>query len=52
MTSWARRYHDQEFGAGFGAYDRKAAELARMFRENFEQFANASPEVAAAGPSA
>jgi phosphoenolpyruvate carboxykinase (ATP) len=29
------------------AYDRKAQELAAMFRENFEQF---SPELAAAGP--
>ena len=34
------------------AYDRKAAELARMFRDNFEQFAAAAgPEVAAAGPT-
>jgi phosphoenolpyruvate carboxykinase (ATP) len=32
------------------AYDRKAAELARMFRENFEKFAGVAPEVAAAGP--
>jgi phosphoenolpyruvate carboxykinase (ATP) len=34
-----------------GAYDRKARELARMFRDNFEQFADsAGPDVAAAGP--
>jgi phosphoenolpyruvate carboxykinase (ATP) len=33
------------------AYDRKARELAQMFRDNFEQFANdAGPEVTAAGP--
>jgi phosphoenolpyruvate carboxykinase (ATP) len=33
------------------AYDRKARELARMFRDNFEQFADsAGPDVAAAGP--
>ena len=33
------------------AYDRQAAELARMFRENFTKFAEtAGPEVAAAGP--
>jgi phosphoenolpyruvate carboxykinase (ATP) len=33
------------------AYDRKARELARMFRDNFEKFAeSAGPEVAAAGP--
>jgi phosphoenolpyruvate carboxykinase (ATP) len=33
------------------AYDRKARELAQMFRENFEQFvADAGPDVAAAGP--
>jgi len=33
------------------AYDRQAAELARMFRENFEQFADAAgPAVVAAGP--
>jgi len=33
------------------AYDRKARELARMFRDNFEQFADeAGPEVVAAGP--
>jgi phosphoenolpyruvate carboxykinase (ATP) len=33
------------------AYDRKAAELARMFRENFERkFGGADPAVAAAGP--
>ena len=30
------------------AYDRKARELARMFRDNFEKFADAG-EVAAAG---
>jgi phosphoenolpyruvate carboxykinase (ATP) len=34
------------------AYDRKARELARMFRDNYEQFAAAAgPEVAAAGPT-
>jgi phosphoenolpyruvate carboxykinase (ATP) len=33
------------------AYDRKARELAAMFRDNFARFADeASPEVAAAGP--
>jgi len=33
------------------AYDRKAQELAQMFRENFEQFAaDAGEKVAAAGP--
>src|SRR5215212_7277027 len=32
------------------AYDRKAAQLARMFRENFERFAD--PDLAAAGPRA
>ncbi len=33
------------------AYDRKAAELARMFADNFEQFAEGvSADVAAAGP--
>jgi phosphoenolpyruvate carboxykinase (ATP) len=33
------------------AYDRKARELARMFRDNFEQFAQAAgADVAAAGP--
>jgi phosphoenolpyruvate carboxykinase (ATP) len=32
------------------AYDAKAAELARMFRENFERFGDVSPGVAAAGP--
>jgi phosphoenolpyruvate carboxykinase (ATP) len=30
-------------------YDRKARELARMFRDNFERF-DAAPEIAAAGP--
>jgi phosphoenolpyruvate carboxykinase (ATP) len=35
------------------AYDRKAAELAGMFRENFEKFApSAGPAVTAAGPTA
>jgi phosphoenolpyruvate carboxykinase (ATP) len=34
------------------AYDRKARELARMFRDNFEQFAvDAGPDITAAGPS-
>jgi phosphoenolpyruvate carboxykinase (ATP) len=34
------------------AYDRKARELARMFRDNFEQFADeAGDDVAAAGPN-
>jgi len=37
-------WHDPE------AYDRKAAQLARMFRENFERFAD--PDLAAAGPRA
>jgi phosphoenolpyruvate carboxykinase (ATP) len=33
------------------AYDRKARELARMFRDNFAKFAeSAGPEVASAGP--
>jgi phosphoenolpyruvate carboxykinase (ATP) len=33
------------------AYDRKARELARMFRDNFEQFADeAGEDVVAAGP--
>jgi phosphoenolpyruvate carboxykinase (ATP) len=32
------------------AYDRKARELARMFRDNFEKFASADPALAAAGP--
>jgi phosphoenolpyruvate carboxykinase (ATP) len=33
------------------AYDRKARELARMFRDNFEKFAESSgPAVVAAGP--
>jgi phosphoenolpyruvate carboxykinase (ATP) len=32
-------------------YDRRAGELAAMFRDNFERFADeAGPEVAAAGP--
>jgi phosphoenolpyruvate carboxykinase (ATP) len=35
------------------AYDRKSRELARMFRDNFERFAEAAgPAVAAAGPRA
>jgi phosphoenolpyruvate carboxykinase (ATP) len=34
------------------AYDRKAGELARMFRENFERFGDVAPEIAAAGPRA
>jgi phosphoenolpyruvate carboxykinase (ATP) len=33
------------------AYDAKARELADLFRQNFEQFADVDPEVAAAGPS-
>ena len=32
------------------AYDAKAGELATLFRENFAQFADVDPEVAAAGP--
>jgi phosphoenolpyruvate carboxykinase (ATP) len=32
------------------AYDGKARELARMFRDNFAKFADADPAVAAAGP--
>jgi phosphoenolpyruvate carboxykinase (ATP) len=35
-----------------GAYDRKARELAQMFRENFERFPEVDPAVAAAGPRA
>ena len=31
------------------AYDERAEKLARMFRENFEQFGD--PRIAAAGPS-
>jgi phosphoenolpyruvate carboxykinase (ATP) len=34
------------------AYDAKAAYLARRFGENFEQFADIGPSVAAAGPRA
>ncbi|MDQ3778574.1 MAG: phosphoenolpyruvate carboxykinase (ATP), partial [Actinomycetota bacterium] len=35
------------------AYDRKARELARLFRDNFQQFAaEAGEAVAAAGPTA
>jgi phosphoenolpyruvate carboxykinase (ATP) len=34
------------------AYDAKARDLARMFRENFEKFEDVEPEVAAAGPQA
>jgi phosphoenolpyruvate carboxykinase (ATP) len=34
------------------AYDAKAAELAGLFRKNFEQFADVDHEVAAAGPTA
>ncbi len=32
------------------AYEQQAKELARRFRENFEQFTNARPEIVAAGP--
>jgi phosphoenolpyruvate carboxykinase (ATP) len=32
------------------AYDHKARDLARMFRGNFERFADVGPEIAAAGP--
>jgi phosphoenolpyruvate carboxykinase (ATP) len=32
------------------AYDRKARELALMFRENFERFADAGDDVRHAGP--
>jgi phosphoenolpyruvate carboxykinase (ATP) len=32
------------------AYDAKAAELAAMFKANFEKFADIDPVVAAAGP--
>jgi phosphoenolpyruvate carboxykinase (ATP) len=32
------------------AYDAKARELARMFRENFERFEDVAPGVTAAGP--
>jgi phosphoenolpyruvate carboxykinase (ATP) len=34
------------------AYDRKAGELARMFRENFERCGDVAPEITAAGPRA
>jgi len=34
------------------AYDRKARELADMFRMNFERFPDADPAVKAAGPAA
>jgi phosphoenolpyruvate carboxykinase (ATP) len=34
------------------AYDAKAQELARLFHDNFEQFADIDPDVAAAGPVA
>jgi len=34
------------------AYDAKAAELARMFGENFTRFDDVTPGVAAAGPTA
>jgi phosphoenolpyruvate carboxykinase (ATP) len=33
------------------AYDRKAAELAHMFRANFARFDDAAPSVASAGPT-
>jgi phosphoenolpyruvate carboxykinase (ATP) len=33
------------------AYDRKAQELARMFRDNFAKFEDVAPGVAEAGPS-
>jgi phosphoenolpyruvate carboxykinase (ATP) len=33
------------------AYDRKAHELAEMFRQNFAKFDGVAPEVAAAGPT-
>ena len=40
--------------AAIEAYDRKAAELAQMFRDNFEQkfAAEVSVEITAAGPAA
>jgi phosphoenolpyruvate carboxykinase (ATP) len=34
------------------AYDARAADLARMFRENFAKFDDVAPGVAAAGPLA
>jgi phosphoenolpyruvate carboxykinase (ATP) len=34
------------------AYDAKAQELARMFRENFERFAASAPDLVGAGPRA
>jgi len=34
------------------AYDRQAAELAAMFRRNFERFQDVVPEIASAGPRA
>jgi phosphoenolpyruvate carboxykinase (ATP) len=33
------------------AYDVRARELAGLFKKNFEQFADAAPEVRAAGPA-
>jgi phosphoenolpyruvate carboxykinase (ATP) len=32
-------------------YDRRARQLARMFRDNFEKFEDVEPEIAAAGPN-
>jgi phosphoenolpyruvate carboxykinase (ATP) len=36
--------------ADAAAYDRKARELARMFRDNFERFDGVAPSVVGAGP--
>ena len=41
----------RDTGDDAAAFDRQAARLAAMFRDNFERFrADAPPEVAAAGP--
>jgi phosphoenolpyruvate carboxykinase (ATP) len=36
--------------ADAGAYDAQARELAGLFRQNFERFADVAPEIASAGP--
>jgi phosphoenolpyruvate carboxykinase (ATP) len=47
----AKLLHPRSTWRDQDAYDRKARELARMFRDNFEQFAEeAGPEVTSAGP--